>query len=390
MGDEQVGAVVNSPAGSGPLRVLCLYSDILGHVTFIRWLREALSTRPQDVAVTYAPLSQYIKSDLVGRAIRKVTTPAVLPGRRTRNEIAASYLALRVINRHIRIGAFDLVHLHTQALGLVLPEVTQVPVVVSLDITASLLGKTTRLFDAVDTKALPWLERREFRHVAQVGAWSEWASHSVVNDYGMSKSRARCIPPPIAEAGCADGSGNANPPAGVVVFIGNDFNRKGGAELLAAFSRLPQRVRATTVVHIISGDPEAVRQAEGQWHVVVHAGLTPRDDRFRALMATATVLVFPTKEEAYGLVLLEAMSWGIPVITTNIMAIPEITGHGAAGILVPPGEIEPLVQAMETVLTDPGMGAEMGRRGREIIRSCHRPARVADLWVETYKMAIGR
>lgn len=388
MKGEQTGPVVGSPSGRGPLRVLCVYSDILGHVTFLHWLRDALRTRHQDVSITYAPLSRYIQRDVVGRAVRKLSTPAFLPGRRARKEMASSYLALRVINRQNRTGGFDLVHLHTQALGLVLPEATVTPVVVSLDVTAILLGKTTRVFDAVDNKVLPWLEGREFQHVAQIAAWSKWASDSVVNDYGVSESRARCIPPPIAEADCPDRLGNASRTDRAIVFIGNDFKRKGGPELLAAFSRLPHLVRSTTVVHIISNDPDALRQAAGQRRAIVHSGLTPRDDRFRALMATATVFVFPTREEAYGLVLLEAMSYGIPVIATNVMAIPEITGYGAAAILVPPGEIEPLVQAMEMVLTEPDMRAEMSRRALELVRSRHRPAHVADLWLETYKMAI--
>jgi glycosyltransferase involved in cell wall biosynthesis len=77
----------------------------------------------------------------------------------------------------------------------------------------------------------------------------------------------------------------------------------------------------------------------------------------------ASLFVYPTYYEGFGLPALEAMACGIPVITSNVASLPEIVGE--AGILVPPGDRQALAQAIREVLSDPDRQRRLGTLGRQ-------------------------
>jgi len=77
------------------------------------------------------------------------------------------------------------------------------------------------------------------------------------------------------------------------------------------------------------------------------------------------VVVLPSLCEGTPLVLLEAMACGKPVVATRVGGIPEIVEHGKDGILVRPKDVKGLSKAILTLLEDPGLCEEMGRKARE-------------------------
>ena len=85
-------------------------------------------------------------------------------------------------------------------------------------------------------------------------------------------------------------------------------------------------------------------------------------DVFRAL----SVLALPSKEpEPFGLVLLEAMACGVPVVATDHGGPSEICVAGETGLLVPPGDSGALAEALSSLLRDPARAEALGRAGRE-------------------------
>ncbi len=80
------------------------------------------------------------------------------------------------------------------------------------------------------------------------------------------------------------------------------------------------------------------------------------------LMQEATVFVFPTLYEGFGLPVLEAMTLGTPVITTNTSSIPEVAGQGA--VLLEPTDVAGLVNAIQKILMKPAFAAELTERGK--------------------------
>jgi len=92
-------------------------------------------------------------------------------------------------------------------------------------------------------------------------------------------------------------------------------------------------------------------------------GYVPDEEKL-ALMARALAFVFPSRYEGFGLPVLEAMTLGVPVITSNVSSLPEIAGRGAA-LLVDPESTAELSLAMKHLLEDEAKRAELGRRGLE-------------------------
>lgn len=83
------------------------------------------------------------------------------------------------------------------------------------------------------------------------------------------------------------------------------------------------------------------------------------------LLARAAVVAHPsTVEESFGLVPLEAMAAGRPVVASRSGAIPEVVADGETGLLVPPGEPGPLAEALVALLRDPARRAALGEAGR--------------------------
>ncbi|HTK59956.1 MAG TPA: glycosyltransferase family 1 protein [Candidatus Baltobacteraceae bacterium] len=162
-----------------------------------------------------------------------------------------------------------------------------------------------------------------------------------------------------------------------ILYLGTIEPRKNVEGLVHAYAslaeRFPKLVGATELV--IAGGRgwkserafAAVAQANKR---LAHSGprvrvlgYVPDKDKY-ALMAHAQMFVFPSWHEGFGLPVLEAMNLGVPVITSNVTALPEIAGRGAA-LLVDPGREEELALAMKHLLEDDLKRGELARRGLE-------------------------
>lgn len=76
------------------------------------------------------------------------------------------------------------------------------------------------------------------------------------------------------------------------------------------------------------------------------------------------IFVFPTKNEAFGIVLLEAMQFGLPIIASNEGAIPEIIDHGQSGFIFPKGDTNQLYNYMKYCIENKNILKEMGKNGK--------------------------
>jgi glycosyltransferase involved in cell wall biosynthesis len=80
-----------------------------------------------------------------------------------------------------------------------------------------------------------------------------------------------------------------------------------------------------------------------------------------ALLRGATVFAYPSLYEGFGLPPLEAMSAGVPVVTTRTGGIPEVVGDAA--LVVPPADTDALAEALGKVLSDPSLATDLSARG---------------------------
>ena len=107
-----------------------------------------------------------------------------------------------------------------------------------------------------------------------------------------------------------------------------------------------------------------------------------------SLINAADIFVLPSLAEPFGLVLIEAMSLGRPVIATCAGGPREIVGDGITGLLVPPANPKELGEAIIRLAKDEALRAEMGRRGRERFAQNYTVDRMTAATVEAYRKAL--
>lgn len=141
--------------------------------------------------------------------------------------------------------------------------------------------------------------------------------------------------------------------------------QKGFRLMLEAFERLPSELDDAHLVVAGDGrDREALRSVpEGIRGRVLHLG-TVAHDLLPAYHAAADVFVSPAVgQESFGIVLVEAMASGLPVVCSNIPGYREVVRDGVEGLLVPPNDPSALAEAVARVLTDPALASSLSDAG---------------------------
>ena len=160
-------------------------------------------------------------------------------------------------------------------------------------------------------------------------------------------------------------------PAQFVLYVGNLEPRKNLPMLLRAFNRLVQRGLPHALVLAGSRgwkDEEIFATLRGLnlGHRVFLPGYIPQTE-LPALYSAASLFVYASLYEGFGLPVLEAISCGVPVITSNAASMPEIVGGG--GVLIDPNDEFELTDAMSRVLTDDDLRTRLVGEGLERSRS---------------------
>jgi glycosyltransferase involved in cell wall biosynthesis len=159
------------------------------------------------------------------------------------------------------------------------------------------------------------------------------------------------------------------PDAFLVGNVGRLALQKGQRHLIAAMPLLLERVPRARAIIAGGGDLEDyLRDLANEMGVGerVHV-LGPRKD-VPALMHAIDVFVMPSIWEGFGLVLLEAMAAGRPIVASRVATIPEVVADGETGLLVPAGDPLALATALAELADQPEVAARMGEAGRERLR----------------------
>jgi glycosyltransferase involved in cell wall biosynthesis len=107
------------------------------------------------------------------------------------------------------------------------------------------------------------------------------------------------------------------------------------------------------------------------------------------LYAAADVLLLPSEDEPFGLVILEAMAAGVPVVASRSGGIPEIVEHGKSGRLVEPGDVDGFASALREVLTQRELRDSLVEEGRKLVEGHFSLKRFVDEVVEVYDEVLG-
>jgi starch synthase len=107
------------------------------------------------------------------------------------------------------------------------------------------------------------------------------------------------------------------------------------------------------------------------------------------ILSHATVFVCPSLYEPLGIVNLEAMACGAPVVGSRVGGIPEVVADGRTGLLIEPDDPAALAGAINALIADPARAAAMGQRGRQRAATEFSWATVAEQTVRLYAQLAG-
>ncbi len=226
------------------------------------------------------------------------------------------------------------------------------------------------------------LRRTALRGASVVLAPSKYTAEQVAAVQGVATETIRVLPwalDPQFEALAPHAAKSATPanfPEGrVVLTVGRwraDERYKGMDTLITALPRLLPRFPELQLAAVGDGDDrewlEDLAEETGvERHVHFLSGLSYAE--LAACYAHCEVFALPSKGEGFGLVYLEAMACGKPVIGGAHGGAPEVIDDGKTGYLVPHGDTAQLATAIETLLADPALELEMGRRGKQRVEN---------------------
>lgn len=201
-----------------------------------------------------------------------------------------------------------------------------------------------------------------------------------------------------------------DPDRPAVVFVGRITRQKGLPYLLRAAAELPPEVQLV----LCAGAPDTPeimtevrdlteRLRETRTGVVWIEEMLPRPELV-AVLAACTAFVCPSVYEPLGIVNLEAMAVGLPVVGTATGGIPEVVDDGVTGLLVPIDQaddgtgtpldpdrfVADLAEALTRVATDPEGAAAMGAAGRRRAEEYFTWSAIADRTMEVYERVLAR
>lgn len=228
--------------------------------------------------------------------------------------------------------------------------------------------------------SLPVLKRPFLSRFSAMIGVSGAVSRGLVASDVMDPDRVVTIPNGIAlerdPAVAAElrASVNVGPEEPVVGFVGRLSPGKGLEMLLGAASILRRRWPDFRLFILgdgpgANGYVRSLKLMSAQLGLAENVHFFGYVDRAAAACAAFDVQVVCSRAEPFGLVTVEAMAQGLPVVATNSGGSPEIVRDGVEGFLVEPGDAETLALRLDCLLDSPGLRGEMGRRGRERVLS---------------------
>jgi glycosyltransferase involved in cell wall biosynthesis len=352
-------------ATTPPLRVVFLNENTLGHSSYLpRFVRE-LEARP-DLGIT--PI-----------ALNVIPMPAALQRRadhsiRGLRKFGLDFHAARwrrIVSRHARGMMDDLrrrqpidaIVLNTQSVGLNLTELArEVPLLVCLDATFCQLrrsrwfamNRVAAWFTPLTLAPILPAERRLLAAARRLLPWSAPVRESLLAEYQIPAAQVEVLPPSL-DLGRFRPSPAKSSSRPQVLFVGGDFFRKGGRMLLDAYrGGLANRCD----LHLITESNVAPEPG-----IHVHH-LTAGSDGWLERWQQADVFVFPSLLETFGIVLVEALAFGVPTIASRAGAATDILDGGEGGVLLSTVSPATIAAAIHATLDDLETARRRAAHGR--------------------------
>lgn len=154
----------------------------------------------------------------------------------------------------------------------------------------------------------------------------------------------------------------------IFTYLGALDERKGIFETLEAIGRHKKKFEDIIELHIGgNGDIERLNSLIKRYSlekiVFFHGWLD--NTQKKDLLSKTDVFIHPSISESFGISILEAMDYGLPIITTKVGGIPDLVADGVNGIIVEPGEVDDIANAMERLMNDYELRKSLGEESKK-------------------------
>jgi glycosyltransferase involved in cell wall biosynthesis len=293
--------------------------------------------------------------------------------------------------RHLRSHHYDVVHTH----------------LIHADVYGAVAARAVAQRRLVSTKHAfdPWQQSRGWRLLGRAVAALQDRIIVVSRGLGQGLLDTGSLPPAkvrvvsygldadeFRDQGAAR-SEIESLPRPVVGTVSRLIPEKGVHLLLDAFEGCARLVESASLVIVGDGPARTALEADarrrglaGRTHFLGHL---PRD-RVSAAIRAFDVFVFPTFfGEGFGLVVLEAMAWGKPIVTTRVISIPEIVADERTGLVVPPRDVDAMRTALLRLLHEPALAARLGAAARREVEQRFGLDRMLEETARVYDEVLG-
>jgi D-inositol-3-phosphate glycosyltransferase len=297
--------------------------------------------------------------------------------------------------------SYDIIHSHywlSGRLGLLFADRWGVPLVSTFHTLAQLKNRVAESHAEREQAVRSDIERRTMAGSDRIVALTAVDRQQMIRHYGtqapivvipggVDLEGFRSLPRLEARAELA-----LDPDAKVVLFVGRIQRLKGLDVLLRAFERVDDPRATLLIVGGQRGNSQESREILRLQHLASRLGIAERTrflgavphDELPLYYSAADVTAMPSSYESFGLVAVESLACGTPVVATRVGGLASIVRDGENGLLVPWRDVDLFAERLRRVLLDDELRARLASRARESVSSSYRWDRIADEHLALY------
>lgn len=209
----------------------------------------------------------------------------------------------------------------------------------------------------------------------------------IANLNGINPDKFTIIPHAIESASCNIHQRKTTDDSIKILFVGRMEPRKGFDTLLAAIPKVMERFSHVHFDFCGSSQKstlEAAKQRLSCESEVTFHGYVERNDLY-IFYKNCDIFVAPSNYESFGIIYLEAMRFGKPVVACNSGGTPEVVENEVSGILVPPGDADQLATALVRLCKSQSLRKQMGRAGQRRISKFYSLEKLGEATLNHYQ-----
>jgi glycosyltransferase involved in cell wall biosynthesis len=204
------------------------------------------------------------------------------------------------------------------------------------------------------------LEKEVYQNATLTFVRSSNVQRSVMEDYGQPADKVVLAYAGSNAAISEVKTQNTDYTQPHILFVGLDWKRKGGADLVEAFLQVREKCPQARLT-IVGARPEI--------HIPNCEVIGPvKPEELDSYYQQASVFCLPTHLEPFGIVFIEAMTAHLPIVATNVGAIPDFVEEGRNGWLVQPGDVQGIAEALLKLLENPQMCYTFGQYSYQLTK----------------------